>query len=89
MNRFKSGRTKIIVRKGLTNLAYIGILGIDDIMKILKELQKWRLEHGFSVLKTSKLVGIKYRTLVRNLKGENVPYPHNVYKIKEFLKKHE
>ncbi len=56
-------------------------------MKLITQLQQWRLKNGKSVRATAKLVGLHYVTLGRILKGKNVPYDTTAYKISEFLKK--
>jgi len=55
-------------------------------MKLLKDLEIYRLEHGISQEKIAKMLGVSYLTVNRWLTGKTEPSKIYEYKIKKFLK---
>lgn len=64
------------------------IVDRQDIPALLKELEKWRIEHKMSKAKLARTLGLRsYVALYYWLKGESTPYTRNVWRIIRLLGK--
>ncbi|MCM8808482.1 MAG: helix-turn-helix transcriptional regulator [Candidatus Omnitrophica bacterium] len=58
----------------------------EDIMKLIEQLETYRLEKKLSQQKLAKILGVHYVTLNRWIMGKKKPNKIWVYHIKKFLK---
>lgn len=55
-------------------------------MKLLKELELYRLEHGITQEKLAEMLGVPYLTVNRWLTGKTKPSKLYAYRIEKLLK---
>jgi len=70
-------------------LLYYAIICYSSSMKIIDELEKYRLENKITQQKLAKKLGVAFTTVNRWFNGKTKPSKIQTYHIKKLLKKGE